>query len=91
MDQPKRAIGEFFKSGDWSDYWTTRISRAEEGRILVRGYPLEEVVEKLSHVEAMWLMLRGELPSKQEAAIWELTMKIAMDQQFISSAAVAAR
>ena len=91
-DQPRRrSIGEFFKSGDWSDYWTTRISRAEEGRILVRGYPLEEVVEKLSHVEAMWLLLRGELPSKQEAAIWELTMKIAMDQQFISSAACAAR
>ena len=87
----RRSVGEFFKSGDWSDYWTTRISRAEEGRILVRGYPLEEVVEKLSYVEAMWLLLRGELPTKQQADIWELTMKIAMDQQFISSAACAAR
>lgn len=87
----RRSIGEFFKSGDWSDYWTTRISRAEEGRILVRGYPLEEVVEKLSYVEAMWLLLRGELPTKLQAAVWELTMKIAMDQQFISSAACAAR
>ncbi len=87
----RRSVGEFFKSGDWSDYWTTRISHAEKGRILVRGYPLEEVVEKLSYVEAMWLLLRGELPTKQQAAIWELTMKIAMDQQFISSAACAAR
>ena len=87
----QRSVGQFFKTGDWSDYWTTRISRAEEGRILVRGYPLEEVVEKLSYVEAMWLLLRGELPTKQQADIWELTMKIAMDQQFISSAACAAR
>jgi citrate synthase len=79
------------KSGDWSDYWTTRISRVEGGRIWVRGYPLEEVVEKLSHVEAMWLLLRGDLPTKQQAAIWELTMKVAMDQQFISSAVSAAR
>jgi citrate synthase len=79
------------KSGDWSDYWTTRISRAEGGRIWVRGYPLEEIIEKLSFVEAMWLLLRGELPTRQQAAIWELTMKVAMDQQLISSAACAAR
>jgi citrate synthase len=87
----RRSVGEFFKSGDWSDYWTTQISRAEEGRILVRGYPLEEVVDKLSHAEAMWLLLRGELATKQQEAMFELTMKIAMDQQFISSAAGAAR
>ena len=90
--QPRRrSIGEFMKSGDWSGYWTTRISRAEGGRIWVRGYPLEEIVEKLSFVEAMWLLLRGELPTRQQADIWELTMKVAMDQQFISSAACAAR
>ena len=90
-EQRPRSVGEFMKSGDWSDYWTTRISRAEEGRIWVRGYPLEEIIEKLSFVEAMWLLLRGELPTKQQAAIWELTMKVAMDQQFISSATGAAR
>src|SRR3990170_6944169 len=90
--QPRRrSVGEFMKSGDWSDYWATSISRAEAGRIWVRGYPLEEIVEKLSYAEATWLLLRGELPTKQQAAIWELTLKIAMDQQFISSAACAAR
>src|SRR3989304_5786781 len=77
--------------GAWRDYGTTRISRAEAGRIWVRGYPLEEIVEKLSYAEATWLLLRGELPIKQQAAIWELTLKIAMDKQFISSAACAAR
>jgi citrate synthase len=91
-EQPRRRhVGEFMKSGDWSGYWTTRISRAEESRIWVRGYPLEEIVDKLSHVEAMWLLLRGELPTRQQAAVWELTLKTAMDQQFISSAACAAR
>ena len=34
----RRSIGEYVLSGDWSDYWTTRISRAEGGRIRVRGY-----------------------------------------------------
>jgi len=87
----RRSVGDFFKSGDWSDYWTTRVSRAEEGRIWVRGYPLEEVVQKLSYVESMWLLVRGDLPTSQQAEVWELTMKIAMDQQFISSAACASR
>lgn len=87
----RRSVGDFMRSGDWSGYWTTRISRAEAGRIWVRGYPLEEIVEKLSFVEAMWLLIRGELPTRQQAAIWELALKIAMDQQFISSAACAAR
>ncbi len=79
------------RSGEWGSYWTTRISRAEQGRIWVRGYPLEEVVERLSFIEAMWLLIRGELPSKQQAAIWETVMTVAMDQQFISSASCAAR
>jgi len=87
----RRSIGDFMRTGDWSDYWTTRISRAEAGRIWVRGYPLEEIVEKLSFIEAMWLLIRGELPTQQQAAIWELAMKVALDQQFISSAACAAR
>ena len=79
------------RSGDWNGYWTTSISRAEQGRIWVRGYPLDEVVERLSFIEAMWLLIRGDLPSRQQAAIWETAMKVAMDQQFISSAACAAR
>ncbi len=87
----KRSIGDYMRSGDWSDYWRTSISRVEEGRIWVRGYPLEEIVEKLSFVEAMWLLIRGELPTRQQAALWELTLKVALDQQLISSAACAAR
>jgi citrate synthase len=79
------------RSGDWNGYWTTRISRAEQGRIWVRGYPLDEVLERLSFIEAMWLLIRGELPTRQQAAIWEAAMKVAMDQQFISSAVCAAR
>ena len=47
--RPRRhSIGEFVASGDWSDYWTTCISRAASGRILVRGYPVEEIIERLS-------------------------------------------
>lgn len=87
----RRNIGQYVASGDWSDYWTTRISRAQKGRINVRGYPVEEIIEKLSYTEAAFLLLKGELPDAREAALFDLVLRSGMDQQFISSAVGAAR
>jgi citrate synthase len=88
---PRRHIGQYVASGDWSDYWTTRISRAESGKIHVRGYPIEELIEHLSYTEAAFLLLRGELPDERETALFDLALRSGMDQQLISSAACAAR
>ena len=90
-DTPKRHIGQYVASNDWSDYWTTRISRAEGGRIRVRGYPVEELIEKLSYTQSAFLLLTGELPDERETALFDLALRSGMDQQFISAAAGAAR
>lgn len=89
--RPRRHVGQYVASGDWSDYWTTRISRAEQGRIWVRGYPVEELIEHLSYSEAAFLLLRGELPDAREAALFDLALRSGMDQQLVNSAACAAR
>lgn len=92
--RPKRTtrhVGQYVASGDWSDYWTTRISRAEGGRIRVRGYPVEELIEGLSYIQSAFLVLTGELPDKREAALFDLVLRSGMDQQFISAAVGAAR
>jgi len=88
---PSRRIGQYVESGDWSDYWRTAISSARDGRILVRGYPVEEIIERLTSTEAHWLLLKGELPSAREAAVFDACLRSGMDQQFISSAASATR
>ncbi len=88
---PRRHVGQYVSSGDWSDYWTTRISRAESGKIRVRGYPIEELIEHLSYTESAFLLLRGELPDERETALFDLALRSGMDPQFISSAACAAR
>jgi len=88
---PRRHVGQYVASGDWSEYWTTRISRAESGRIRVRGYPVEELIEHLRYTEAAFLLLRGELPDERETALFDLALRSGMDQQFINSAACAAR
>lgn len=88
---PARHIGQYVESGDWSDYWRTAISEAKEGRILVRGYPIEEVIERLTATEAQWLLLKGELPTPQQAETFDILLRCGGDQQFISSAACATR
>ena len=88
---PRRHVGKYVASGDWSDYWTTRISRAESGKIWVRGYPIQELIEGLSYTESAFLLLRGELPDERELALFDLALRSGMDQQLISSAACAAR
>ncbi|MBC6958047.1 MAG: hypothetical protein DWB43_00680 [Lautropia sp.] len=90
--RPRRHhIGEFVASDDWSDYWTTAISRAGQGRILVRGYPVEEVIERLNHTEVSYLVLCGELPDARQTAVFDLVLRCGVDQQFISAAVGAAR
>jgi len=88
---PTRHIGQYVASGDWSDYWTTRISRAEKGRILVRGYPVEELIKGLNYAQSAFLLLTGELPDERQAAVFDLALRCGMDQQFVSAAAGAAR
>ncbi|MFQ5381536.1 MAG: citrate/2-methylcitrate synthase [Dehalococcoidia bacterium] len=87
----RRSVGSYVASGDYSDYWSTAISRAGKGAILVRGYPVEEVIERLSYVEVVHLVVRGELPSETDERVLETVLKSGVDQQLINSAACAAR
>ncbi len=87
----RRSVGDFVRKGDFAGYWQTRISQVAPGKIRVRGYPIEELTEHLTYIESAWLLIRGELPAPRQAALLELVMKSAMDQQFINSAVGAAR
>jgi citrate synthase len=86
-----RNIGNYFRSGKWDDYWQTKISHAMEGRILVRGYPINELIENLSFVELTYLIIRGELPTWKQAAGLDLVLRSGADQQFINSSIPPAR
>ncbi len=43
----------------------------EKGILLYRGYDIEELVEKSSFEEVAWLLLKGELPTKEELSKFE--------------------
>src|SRR5579864_3551554 len=42
----------------------------DRGILRYRGYPIEELAEKSSFIQVAWLLLRGELPDKEESAGW---------------------
>src|ERR1700733_2354860 len=43
--------------------WQTGITFIEPNRILVRGYPIDEMMGRVSFGEAIYLLLTGELPT----------------------------
>ena len=61
------------------DWWTTSIIKMRPGTIRLRGYAIEELIGNLSFVEMVWLMLRGELPSKGQARLLEAALVAGVD------------
>ncbi|WP_322043464.1 citryl-CoA lyase [Paraburkholderia sp. J67] len=62
-----------------ADYWRTSIIDIHPGSINVRGYPIQELIGRVSFPQMIWLMLRGELPSDDEAALLEAALVASVD------------
>ncbi|MBL8574451.1 MAG: citryl-CoA lyase [Hyphomicrobiaceae bacterium] len=61
------------------DWWATAIIDMAPGRIHLRGYAIEDLIGNVSYAEMVWLMTRGELPSRAEAALLECALVAAVD------------
>jgi citrate synthase len=61
------------------DWWRTEIIDIEPGAIRVRGYPIEQLIGAVDFPQMIWLMLRGELPSKAQAALFGAALVAAVD------------
>jgi citrate synthase len=61
------------------DWLATDIIDIEPGKIRLRGYPVEELIGRVSFPATIWLMLRGELPSRAQAALLEAVLVSAVD------------
>ena len=62
------------------DWWRTSIIEMTPGVIRYRGYPAEELIaQQVGLAQMIWLMTRGELPSKAQAALLEAALVAAVD------------
>jgi citrate synthase len=64
---------------DVTGWWATGISDIEPGVIRLRGYPVEQLIGRVSFVDMTWLLLRGDLPTPAQSALLEHALVAAVD------------
>ena len=62
-----------------SDWWSTSIIDIHPGEIAIRGYPIEQLIGRVRFPEMIWLMLRGDLPSREQADLLEAALVPGVD------------
>lgn len=66
-------------SRDVVDWWSTAVSDIEPGVIRLRGYPVEQLIDGVGFVDTIWLMVRGDLPTREQASLLEKALVSAVD------------
>ena len=61
------------------DWWRSAIIEMSPGVIRFRGYPIEELIGRISFTQMIWLMTRGELPSRAQAELLEAALTAGVD------------
>lgn len=62
-----------------SDWWSTGIIDIHPGKIGIRGYPIQDLIGKVGFADMVWLMLRGDLPTRGESELLEAAMVPGVD------------
>ena len=70
---PEELIAE---CGAW---WDTAIIDIHPGEIAIRGYPIEELIGRVRFPDMIWLMLRGELPTRGQSDLLEAALVPGVD------------
>ena len=73
------------------DRWPTAITRVEPDKILVRGYPLDELMGRLSFADAIYLLITGELASPTVSRVMDALLVASLDHGATPPSTLAAR
>ena len=72
-------------------HWKTAITKIEPNKILVRGYPVDQLMGKISFTEAIYLILKGEMPSAQVVMLLDAILVSSVDHGASPPSVLAAR
>jgi citrate synthase len=64
---------------DASAWWETSIIDIHPGVIEIRGYPIQELIGRVRFPDMIWLMLRGELPTRGQSELLEAALVPGVD------------
>ena len=65
--------------GNAEEWWSTAIIDVQPGMIGIRGYPIQQLIGRLTFVDMIWLMLRGEAPSFDQRELLEAALVASVD------------
>jgi citrate synthase len=72
-------------------FWKTSLSSVEENKILIRGYRVQDLMERCSFGDVVYLTFKGELPRGREGQILEMIFTSSTDHSFLAPSIDAAR
>jgi citrate synthase len=64
---------------DCGAWWDTAIIDIHPGKIAIRGYPIEQLIGRVRFPDMIWLMLRGELPTRAQSDLLEAALVPGVD------------
>src|SRR5258708_3201423 len=71
--------------------WHSALTEIEPNKILVRGYPLDEMMGRLGFAEAVYLLLMGELPTPAIGRMLNAVLVSSIDHGVTPPSTLAAR
>ncbi|MDP3973983.1 MAG: citryl-CoA lyase [Candidatus Daviesbacteria bacterium] len=59
--------------------WKTSIAGIVDGEVIIHGYKVTDLIDKVNFTEAIWLELKGELPTEKERAMLDAILISTID------------
>ncbi len=72
-------------------HWKTKITKVEPNKIVVRGYRIDELMGRVSFAQAIYLILKGELPDEKTGKLIDAILVSSIDHGATPPSTLAAR
>src|SRR5712691_2012872 len=72
-------------------FWRTSLSSVEPNKILIRGYRVQDLMERCSFGYVIYLTFKGELPAGNEGRLIEMIAVSSTDHSFLAPSIDATR
>ncbi len=74
-----------------AEHWQTSLTSIAPNKILIRGYPVDEMMGRLSFADAVYLLLMGELPTPAIGRMLNAVLVSSLDHGVTPPSTLAAR
>ena len=71
--------------------WTTKITKVEPNHLVTRGYRQEDLIGNVQYSHVVYLLLKGELPSKEHGKMIDAILTACIDHGVTPPSAMASR